>query len=237
MEHTKDSRSRRTEMRVLLAEDEQDLNNIIVKKLNSEGYTIDACFNGQEALDFMSVAEYDVVILDIMMPKMNGLEVIQEMRRNGNTTPVIFLTARDSIEDRVKGLDMGANDYLIKPFSFEELMARMRVMTRHVAGVQTSVYTLADLSVDVSAHMVKRGDEVITLSAKEFSLLEYLIRNKGKVLSREKIENNLWNFDYEGGTNAVDVYIRYLRKKIDDSYTNKLIHTVRGAGYVLREEV
>lgn len=224
-------------MRVLLAEDEQDLNNIIVKKLSSEGYTVDACFNGKEALDFIEVAEYDVIILDIMMPKMNGLEVIQEMRRKGNATPVIFLTARDSIEDRVKGLDRGANDYLIKPFSFEELMARMRVMTRNVAGVQTSIYTIADLSVDVSAHIVKRGDETITLSAKEFSLLEYLIRNKGKVLSREKIENNLWNFDYEGGTNAVDVYIRYLRKKIDENYDNKLIHTVRGCGYVLREEV
>lgn len=224
-------------MRVLLAEDEQDLNNIIVKKLSSEGYTVDTCFDGKDALDFIEVAEYDVVILDIMMPKMNGLEVIQEMRIKKNTTPVIFLTARDSIEDRVKGLDMGANDYLIKPFSFEELMARMRVMTRNVAGVQTNIYTIADLSVDVSAHIVKRGDEIITLSAKEFSLLEYLIRNKGKVLSREKIENNLWNFEYEGGTNAVDVYIRYLRKKIDEKYSNKLIHTVRGCGYVLREEI
>lgn len=224
-------------MRVLLAEDEIDLNNIIVRKLKSEGYTVDACFNGEEALDFIEMAEYDVMILDIMMPKVDGLEVVRKMRKEGNTTPVIFLTARDAIEDRVKGLDMGANDYLVKPFSFDELMARIRVLTRSSSVEQSSVYTIADLSVDVAAHIVKRGEAVITLSAKEFALLEYLIRNKGKVLSREKIENNLWNYDYEGGTNAVDVYIRYLRKKLDENYTNKLIHTVRGCGYVLREEV
>ena len=224
-------------MRVLLAEDEQDLNNIIVKKLKSEGYTVDACFDGEEALDFIEMAEYDVIILDIMMPKMDGLELVREMRRRENPTPVIFLTARDAIEDRVKGLDMGANDYLVKPFSFDELMARIRVLTRSSSVGQTSVYTIADLSVDVASHIVKRGEDVITLSAKEFALLEYLIRNKGKVLSREKIEINLWNYEYEGGTNAVDVYIRYLRKKLDDNYTNKLIHTVRGCGYVLREDI
>lgn len=224
-------------MRVLLAEDEQDLNNIIVKKLKSEGYTVDACFDGEETLDFIEMAEYDVIILDIMMPKMDGLELVREMRRRENPTPVIFLTARDAIEDRVKGLDMGANDYLVKPFSFDELMARIRVLTRSSSVGQTSVYTIADLSVDVASHIVKRGEDVITLSAKEFALLEYLIRNKGKVLSREKIENNLWNYEYEGGTNAVDVYIRYLRKKLDDNYTNKLIHTVRGCGYVLREDI
>lgn len=222
-------------MRILLAEDEQDLNNIIVKKLKAEGYTVDACLDGQEALYCTEIAEYDVVILDIMMPKKDGLEVVQQMRRSGIITPVIFLTARDAIEDRVKGLDMGANDYLVKPFSLDELMARIRVLTRNIGGGQTSVYTIADLSVDVSAHVVKRGEEVIALSAKEFALLEYMIRHKGQVLSREKIENNLWNFDYTGGTNAVDVYIRYLRKKLDDNYENKLIHTVRGCGYVLRE--
>lgn len=224
-------------MRVLLAEDEVDLNRVIVRKLRDEGYTVDACFNGEDALDFMRLAEYDVVILDIMMPKLNGLEVIERMRTEGNQAPVIFLTARDTIEERVRGLDMGANDYMIKPFSFEELMARIRVMTRNVVGVQTNVYQIADLSVDVSGHIVKRGDEVITLSVKEFAVLEYLIRNKGRVLSREKIENNIWNFDYEGGTNVVDVYIRYLRKKIDDAYDQKLIHTVRGCGYVLREDI
>ena len=148
--------------------------------------------------------------------------------------PVLFLTARDSVEDRVQGLDLGANDYVIKPFSFEELMARIRAMTRKSAAVVMNVYEVADLSMDVSAHKVMRGGKEIRLSAKEFSLLEYLMRNKDKVVSREQIENNLYNYDYEGGTNVIDVYIRYLRKKIDDGFEKKLIQTVRGQGYVIR---
>lgn len=223
-------------MRILIAEDQKDLNKILVKKLTAEGYSVDNCFDGQEALDFLDMAKYDGVILDIMMPKLDGLEVVKHMRTNGDHTPVLFLTARDSIEDRVKGLDLGANDYLVKPFSFEELMARVRAMTRKTATSNSPVYTLADLSLDTKTHAVTRGGVNIKLSAKEFALLEYMLRNKGTVLSRDNIENNLWNFDYEGGTNAVDVYIRYLRKKIDDDFTPKLIHTVRGVGYVIREE-
>ncbi|MBR5230131.1 MAG: response regulator transcription factor [Firmicutes bacterium] len=223
-------------MRILIVEDQKDLNKILYKKLTAEGYSADTCFDGEEALDFLDMARYDGVILDIMMPKMDGLAVVKHMREQGDNTPVLFLTARDSIDDKVKGLDLGANDYLVKPFSFEELMARVRAMTRKTAVSNSPVYKLADLVLDTTSHSVSRADVNIKLSAKEFALLEYLLRNKGKVLSRENIENNLWNFDYEGGTNAVDVYIRYLRKKIDEDFEPKLIHTVRGVGYVIRED-
>ena len=223
-------------MRILIAEDERDLNSVILKKLTAEGYGADACFDGEEALYYMGMAEYDAVILDIMMPKIDGLAVSKRMREKGNKTPVLFLTARDAIVDRVAGLDAGANDYLVKPFSFDELLARIRVLTRETAGEATNVFQAADLSVDCGRHLVRRGGRDILLSAKEFAILEYLIRNKGIVLSREKIENHIWNFDYEGGSNVVDVYIRYLRKKIDDGFDAKLIHTIRGSGYVLRDE-
>lgn len=223
-------------MRILIAEDQKDLNRILVKKLTAEGYSVDNCFDGEEALDFQAMAQYDGVILDIMMPKMDGLDVVKHMRASGDPTPVLFLTARDSVEDKVKGLDLGANDYLVKPFSFDELMARVRAMTRKTASTNSPVYEAADLRLDTSGHSVTRSGKNIKLSAKEFALLEYLLRNKGQVLSREKIENSLWNFDYEGGTNAVDVYIRYLRKKIDEDFSPRLIHTVRGVGYVLKEE-
>ena len=222
-------------MRLLVAEDQKDLNDIITKTLTRNHYTVDSCFDGQEALDYLDMAEYDAVILDIMMPKKNGLEVLKSLRASGNAVPVLLLTARDSISDRVTGLDAGADDYLIKPFAFEELLARIRAMTRKASGIQSSTFTAADLVMDTAAHTVSRGGRDITLSAKEFALLEYLLRNKGKVLSRTMIENNLWNFDYAGGTNAVDVYIRYLRKKIDDDFEQKLIHTVRGSGYILKE--
>lgn len=222
-------------MRVLVAEDEEDLCNIIKEKLTDDGYSVDACYNGGDALYYMQQLEYDVVILDVMMPVLNGFEVLRKYRAGGGTAPVLFLTARDSVEDRVQGLDLGANDYVIKPFSFEELMARIRAMTRKSAAVVLNVYEVADLSLDVSAHKVVRAGKEIRLSAKEFSLLEYLIRNKDKVVSREQIENSMYNYDYEGGTNVVDVYIRYLRKKIDEGFGKKLIHTVRGQGYVIRE--
>ena len=222
-------------MRVLVAEDERDLNNIVCKKLTAEGYSADACYDGKEALEYIEAAEYDVIILDVMMPEMDGFELIKTVRSRGISTPVIFLTARDSVEDRVMGLDLGASDYVIKPFSLAELMARVRAVVRKSSGNATNIYEIADMTVDTATKKVVRGGKEIDLSAKEFALLEFMIRNKGVVLSREKIENNIWNFDYEGGTNAVDVYIRYLRRKIDEGFDTKLIHTVRGSGYVLRE--
>ena len=223
-------------MRILIAEDQKDLNKVLTKKLTAEGYSVDSCFDGEEALDFLNMAQYDGVILDIMMPRLDGLSVVKHMRASGDATPVLFLTARDSVEDKVRGLDLGANDYLVKPFSFEELMARVRALTRKSTVENSPVYEICDLRLDTGSHSVTRSDKKIKLSAKEFALLEYLLRNKGQVLSREKIENNLWNFDYEGGTNAVDVYIRYLRKKIDEDFSPRLIHTVRGVGYVLKDE-
>ena len=223
-------------MRILVVEDERDLNRILAKTLTAEGYSVDACYDGLEALDYLSGAEYDVIVLDVMMPRMDGLELLSRLRSQGNETPVIFLTAKDAVPDRVKGLDAGADDYLVKPFSFDELMARIRVVTRKRLGLATNVFTLADLTVDTGAHTVRRGNKNINLSTKEFALLEYMIRNKGVVLSRESIENNLWNYDYSGGSNVVDVYISYLRRKVDSGWPVKLIHTVWGVGWVLREE-
>ena len=223
-------------MRLLVVEDEKDLNRVISKRLEKEGYSVDRAFDGEDALDNIDVGEFDAIIMDIMMPKLSGLEVLRTIRAEGNKTPVLLLTAKDGVSDRVEGLDAGAEDYLIKPFAFEELLARIRVMTRKTAGSSTNTFTVGDLTLDAGAHTVMRDGESISLSAKEFDILEYLIRNKGIVLSREKIENHVWNFDYEGGTNVVDVYIRYLRKKVDDPYPTKLIHTIRGRGYVLREE-
>lgn len=223
-------------MRVLVVEDERDLNHILVKTLSAEGYTADACFDGVEALDYLAGAEYDIVILDLMMPRMDGMELLRRMRVSGNNTPVILLTAKDSVPDRVKGLDAGADDYVVKPFSFDELLARIRVVTRKQTGSRTNVFTVGDLSVDTASHTVMRAGKMISLSGKEFALLEYLIRNKGAVLSRESIENNLWNYDYSGGSNVVDVYISYLRRKIDSGFEQKLIHTVWGVGWVLRED-
>lgn len=221
-------------MRLLIAEDEKDLNRVLVNQLTAAGYTADACFDGEEALDFLRLAEYDAVILDIMMPKLDGLQVLKSMREKRDKTPVLLLTARDGVEDRVKGLDCGADDYLVKPFAFDELAARIRVLMRRSSGQTDNCFTLSDLVVDCDRRSVRRGDTKISLSSREFSILEYMIRNQSIVLSREKIEQHIWNFDYAGGSNVVDVYIRYLRRKIDDPFTPKLIHTVRGAGYVLK---
>lgn len=223
-------------MRLLIAEDERDLNKIIKKKFIAEGYAVDTCFNGREAMDYLNAGSYDAVILDIMMPKADGYEVLSHLRKAGNLTPVLFLTARDAIEDRVEGLDKGANDYLVKPFSLEELSARVRAMTRKSFQMADNMLQIADLSLDTLSRSVKRGEKEISLSAKEFALLEYLMRNAGIILSREKIENHIWSFDYEGGTNLVDVYISYLRRKIDSGQEKKLIHTIRGVGYVIKEE-
>ena len=222
-------------MRILVVEDEKHLNRIISEAVEDEGYSVDSCYNGLEALEYLECADYDVIILDIMMPKMNGLELVRRLRSEGNSTPVLFLTARDAVADRVEGLESGGDYYLTKPFDFQELMAVVRVMTRKYTGNRSNVYTIADLSLDSNTKTVTRAGKNIELTAKEFSLLEYMMRNKGVVLSREMIENNLWNYDYEGGTNVVDVYVGYLRKKMDTGFSKKLIHTVWGTGWVLKE--
>ena len=221
-------------MRLLVVEDEKKLNDLITKKLEKEYYGVDSCFDGEEAVRYVEGTEYDAIILDIMLPKLDGFEVIKRIRVKKNKVPILLLTARDNIDDKVKGLDYGADDYLVKPFIFEELMARIRVLLRRNSGNADNIITIANLKVDLDAKTVFRDDVLIKLSGREYSILEYLIRNKGKILPRERIEDHIWNYEYEGGTNVIDVYIRYLRKKIDDGYTPKLIHTVRGLGYVLR---
>ena len=222
-------------MRVLIAEDERDLNNILTMKLTDAGYSVDSCLDGSEAILYLQSTEYDLAVLDIMMPGADGFQVLASLRRSGKKTRVLFLTARDSIRDRVRGLDAGANDYLVKPFSLEELMARVRVLTRTSHGLAQNLLTAGDLSMDIGSREVLRGGKRIELSAKEYQLLEYLLHNKGIALTREKIENHIWNFDYEGGTNVVDVYISYLRRKIDAGQEQKLIRTVRGVGYMLKD--
>ncbi len=222
-------------MRILVVEDEKNLNRIISEAMEDEGYSVDSCFNGLDGLDYARAASYDVIILDINMPKLNGLDMVRRLREEGDSTPVLFLTARDSVSDKVEGLESGGDYYLVKPFDFSELMAVVRVMTRKYTGNRSNVYTLADLTIDTASKSVTRAGKSIDLTAKEFSLLEYMMRNRGVVLSREMIEDNLWNYDYEGGTNIVDVYVGYLRKKMDTGFEKKLIHTVWGSGWVLKE--
>lgn len=223
-------------MRILVVEDQPDLNALLAKQLTAAGYSVDRCHTGTDALDYLAGGEYDAVVLDIMLPGVDGLEVLRRRRTAGDKTPVLLLTARDGIEDRIRGLDSGADDYLVKPFALQELLARLRVLIRRRTDQATDVITVGDLQVDCRGRTAARGGQVIPLSAKEFAVLEYLARHAGTVLSRERISQGVWNYDYEGGSNVVDVYIRYLRKKLDEGRTPKLIHTVRGAGYVLREE-
>ena len=194
-------------MRLLIAEDEKNLNKILAQQLRDNGYSVDACFDGEDALDHIRMTDYDGVILDIMMPKLDGLEVLKKMRADRIDTPVLFLTARDSVADRVEGLDLGADDYLTKPFAFEELLARVRVLIRKKSGNKTNTYTLADLTLDAQSREVKRGDTPISLSSKEFAILEYMIMNKNVVLSRDNLERHIWSYDYEGSSNMIDVYI------------------------------
>ena len=223
-------------MRILLAEDDDDLREVTVKRLKTEGFGVDGCRDGQEALEYLDAADYNLVILDIMMPRLDGLSVLRKMRSGGNPVPVLLLTAKDAVSDRVQGLDAGADDYLTKPYAFEELMARIRALVRRNSTEKSDVLTVGDLSVELSTKRVMRGGKEILLSAKEFGLLETLIRHKGQVLSRAQLENQVWDFGFEGSSNIVDVYIRYLRRKVDDPFEKKLIHTIRGAGYVLKEE-
>lgn len=223
-------------MRILFAEDEDDLREITVKRLKAEGFGVDGCRDGEEALHCLELAQYNLVILDIMMPKMDGLTVLKKLRQRKNPVPVLLLTARDSISDRVNGLDSGADDYLTKPYAFEELLARIRALGRRNSTEKSDCLTAGDLSVELSSRTVTRAGKEIALSAKEFALLEALMRHKGQVLSRSQLENQVWDFGFEGGSNIVDVYIRYLRRKVDDPFEKKLIQTVRGAGYTLKEE-
>lgn len=223
-------------MRVLVVEDQPEMNALLVKQLNDAHYSVDGCLNGNDALDYLAGGAYDAVVLDVMLPGVDGLEVLRRRRAAGDKTPVLLLTARDGVEDRVRGLDSGADDYLVKPFALAELLARLRVLIRRRSDQVSDVIAVGDLQVDCAARTAARGGQNIALSAREFAVLEYLARNAGVVLSRERISQGVWNYDYEGGSNVVDVYIRYLRKKIDEGRDRRLIHTVRGVGYVLREE-
>ncbi len=222
-------------MRILVAEDERDLNALLRKRLKEADYSVDSCYDGEEALDYLDGAEYDAVVLDIMMPRLDGLAVLRTLRRRGNSVPVLLLTAKDSVEDRVRGLDAGADDYLVKPFAFEELLARLRVLLRKPDGGKSTILRVGDLTLHLDTRSVFRGEREIALSSKEYSLLRYMMQNAGIVLSRDRLEQHIWNYDFTGGSNVIDVYIRYLRKKIDEGQEPKLIHTVRGHGYVLKE--
>jgi len=222
-------------VRILIADDERDLCDVIAKRLSMEGFSVDCCYNGDEAMDYLRFAEYDAIVLDIMMPKVTGLELLAWIRAKNNPVPVLILTAKDTVSDRVVGLNSGADDYLIKPFSLDELVARIYAITRRKSGIVTNILNVGDLAMNLNTHTVTRGGKTISLSSKEFSILEYLVKNKGNVLSREKIEQHIWNYDYEGGSNVIDVYISYLRKKIDGDFETKLIHTIRGVGYIIKE--
>lgn len=224
-------------MRVLVVEDERKILSYLKRGLEEQGYAVDTAFTGLEALDYADAAPYDVIILDILLPKMDGLTACREMRERGNRTPILMLTARDSVDDRVNGLDAGADDYLVKPFALKELLARLRAMSRRNAEQpKTSTLQIADLTLDTLTRRVKRGNKLIELTAKEYSVLECLLREPERVLTRTQIAEHVWNYDVFNQSNVVDVYIRNLRRKIDDDFDLKLIHTVRGAGYRLSSE-
>ena len=223
-------------MRILVVEDEKDLNNIITKHLKKNNFSVDSVFNGEEALEYLDYGTYDLIILDIMLPKVNGYEVIKKLRENKNETAVLMLTARDSIDDKIKGLDLGADDYLIKPFDFGELLARIRALVRRKYGNTSNTMEIDDLCIDIAKKTVVRGGKNIELTGKEYEVLEYLIQNKGHVLSRDKIRDSVWDYGYEGESNIIDVLIKNIRKKIDIGNSKQLIHTKRGLGYVLKED-
>lgn len=223
-------------MRILVVEDYPSLLETISKRLSSLSYSVDTARDGIEALDYILLTNYDLIILDIMLPRMDGFTLIRILREKGISTPILCLTAKDSIEDKVTGLDLGADDYIVKPFSFDELSARVRALLRRQAITTTPILKVKDLVMDINNRKVFRNGKEIELTSKEFALLEYLIKNKGKILTRSQIAEHIWNYDFEGTSNIVDVYIRYLRRKIDDDFNEKLIHTVRGIGYTLRDD-
>jgi DNA-binding response OmpR family regulator len=223
-------------MRVLVVEDEPGIAQFIQQGLTEAGYAVDMAWDGAEGLDYALAAEYDVIVLDIMLPKMNGLRLLQELRVRSRKTPVLLLTARDTIEDRVGGLDAGADDYLTKPFAFPELLARLRALLRRPPLQANPILRLADLEMDTARREVRRAGILIECSAREFALLEYLLRHPNQVLTRTQIAEHIWNFDFYSESNVVDVYIGYLRRKVDQGFARPLIHTIRGVGYRLSTE-
>jgi len=223
-------------MRILVVEDEKKVAGFIKKGLEEEGYAIDVAFDGREGLVMALDGVHDLIILDINLPKLDGLAVLQEFRKNHGNTPVLLLTVRAAIEDKVLGLDTGADDYLTKPFSFHELLARIRALLRRRVEAAPPHLQVADLTLDPARRIVSRGTERIDLSTKEFALLDYFMRNPGRVLTRTMIAEHVWDYDFDPMSNIIDVYVNYLRKKIDTGLEPKLIHTVRGVGYVLQVE-
>ena len=220
---------------ILVVEDDAPIRNLITTTLKTQDYKYIAAATASEALQQATIHAPDVMLLDLGLPDLDGIEVIRRIR-SWSAMPIIVISARSEDSDKIEALDSGADDYLTKPFSVEELLARLRVLTRKKGSGSTNVYTLADLTVDTAARTAKRGDRTLELSAREYALLEYLIRSKGVVLSRQQIEDNLWSLDYAGGTNVVDVYISYLRKQLELPGERKLLHTVRGMGWVLKED-
>jgi len=221
-------------MRILVVEDEKKIASFIRRGLKEEGYAVDVALDGEEGYRLICENDYDVILLDLMLPKLDGLTLCRQVRQDGVQTPIIMLTAKSAVADKVTGLDAGANDYLTKPFAFEELLARIRVVLRPMGQPPTKLQ-VADLSLDLLTHTVTRNGREIPLSAKEFALLEYLMRNAGTVVSRTMIYEHVWDIDFDTSTNVIDVYINYLRNKIDAGFEKKLIHTVRGRGYMLKD--
>jgi two-component system OmpR family response regulator len=221
-------------MRVLVVEDEAKMASLIQRALVREGYAVDVAGDGAEALWAVGESEYDAIVLDAMIPAPDGFEVCRQLRKDGRWNPVLMLTARDGVADRVRGLDAGADDYLTKPFAFNELTARLRALTRRNLGARPVELAVGDLTLDTADHQVRRAGEPVALSPKEFALLELFMRQPGQVLSRSHIVDHVWDFAYDGGSNVVDVYVRYLRRKIDLPFGRRDLETVRGVGYRLR---
>lgn len=224
--------------KILIVEDEKKISAVIRKGLEEEKYSVDDAFDGEKGEQLALKNQYDLIILDIMLPKKDGIQILDAVRSSNNETPVLMLTAKGTVEDRVKGLDTGADDYLVKPFAITELLARVRSLLRRKKGAEKSATTLtiADLTLDLVARKVIRGGKIIDLTSKEFSLLEYFIRNKNKTLNRSTITEHIWNYNFDTGTNIIDVYINHLRTKIDGGFDVKLLHTIRGVGYVLKDQ-
>ena len=223
-------------MTILVVEDEIKIVRFIKKGLEMEHYTVEVAYDGEEALEKAEVNSYDLIILDIMLPKKSGIEVCKQLRDNKVETPIIMLTARDTVDDRIKGLDAGADDYLIKPFAFGELVARIRALLRREKTVKTTKLQVADLVLDPATHEVFRGDKEIQLSSKEYRLLDYMLRRPGHVCTRTMIGEHIWGYNFTDDSNVIDVYISYLRKKIDSGFRSKLIHTVRDVGYKIQDK-